>query len=153
MPKGYYERKPPTYLITGSKVCADCKMAQSVDNFKLLKHTNRRYSYCTACSYERERKRWRSLPQKEQRAKWLKSKFDLTWDEYISMYAAQNKTCAICLIPISIVSKGRNHTTACVDHCHSSGKIRGLLCNHCNRALGLLKDNLETIKRMEKYLG
>ena len=39
-----------------------------------------------------------------------------------------------------------------VDHDHITGKVRGLLCGSCNRALGLIKDNLETLVRLQKYL-
>jgi len=40
----------------------------------------------------------------------------------------------------------------CVDHDHNTGKIRGLLCNTCNRALGLLKDNKQLLINALKYL-
>lgn len=39
-----------------------------------------------------------------------------------------------------------------VDHCHTTGKVRGLLCNNCNTALGLVDDKIEVLKRMIKYL-
>jgi hypothetical protein len=39
-----------------------------------------------------------------------------------------------------------------VDHCHATGKVRGLLCHNCNRALGLLKDDKSTIRRALEYL-
>lgn len=39
-----------------------------------------------------------------------------------------------------------------IDHCHATGRIRGLLCHNCNRALGLLKDSEENLKRAIEYL-
>jgi len=43
-------------------------------------------------------------------------------------------------------------TKLVVDHCHSTGKIRGLLCHNCNRALGLMQDNVETLQNAIDYL-
>ena len=43
-------------------------------------------------------------------------------------------------------------STLNVDHCHETGKIRGLLCHNCNRALGLFKDNVEFLERAILYL-
>ncbi len=40
-----------------------------------------------------------------------------------------------------------------IDHCHNTGIVRGLLCSHCNTALGLLKDNPSTLKNLLKYLS
>ena len=39
-----------------------------------------------------------------------------------------------------------------VDHCHATGKVRGLLCHNCNRALGLLKDKISVLKNAIQYL-
>lgn len=61
----------------------------------------------------------------------------------------QNNVCAICFKSELTV---RNKNLA-VDHCHKTGIIRGLLCSNCNRAIGLLKDNVVIIKSALKYLG
>jgi hypothetical protein len=47
---------------------------------------------------------------------------------------------------------GNAMTNFVVDHCHATGKVRGLLCHNCNRALGLMQDNIENIKRAADYL-
>lgn len=57
----------------------------------------------------------------------------------------QNFSCAGCLTPL-------NDVTARVDHCHTSNKIRGLLCNNCNLALGGVRDNPATLRRLMAYL-
>ncbi|HET8686207.1 MAG TPA: endonuclease VII domain-containing protein [Methanosarcina sp.] len=72
----------------------------------------------------------------------LKKRFNITLDQYKEMLALQDNVCAICLQP----EKRKDHRTGlirelAVDHCHTTGKIRGLLCTDCNTALGLFKDN------------
>ena len=67
---------------------------------------------------------------------------------YAELYATQKGLCAICEKP----ERSRRYKTLSVDHCHDSGKIRGLLCSHCNRALGLFQDNAETLAAALYYL-
>ena len=88
----------------------------------------------------------------EKRGKWLKNKYGLTWDSYKSMWEDQDRKCAVCRINISIIKNDNSHTVACVDHCHETGHIRGILCNHCNRAIGLLKDDEYIASRLVIYL-
>jgi len=57
----------------------------------------------------------------------------------------------ICGMPETLVRRG----TLCeltIDHDHATGQIRGLLCNNCNRAIGLLKDNPQTLRQAAAYL-
>lgn len=60
------------------------------------------------------------------------------------------KTCAVC--GIEVTKYGRGATAACMDHCHKTNTVRGTLCNNCNRALGLLKDNPMILKSALEYL-
>ena len=57
----------------------------------------------------------------------------------------QDNCCAICKLPFI--------TTECIDHCHTSGKVRGILCRDCNAALGLVKDDVAILKQLIEYLG
>jgi hypothetical protein len=50
------------------------------------------------------------------------------------------------------MDKERHKLKLVVDHCHSSGEVRGLLCHNCNRALGLLKDSVDSLMRAARYL-
>jgi hypothetical protein len=77
--------------------------------------------------------------------------YNITREEYLKMFEDQNHRCAICNEEgFKINSKAE--FLLCVDHCHSTGKIRGLLCHNCNRALGLLKDNTSRLIKAIKYL-
>jgi hypothetical protein len=62
--------------------------------------------------------------------------------------------CYICKIPLKQPEKTRGQKTdvVMIDHSHTSKKIRGLLCKGCNTALGLLKDDISTLKSAIKYL-
>lgn len=73
----------------------------------------------------------------------FKDRYGITVDEYEAMKNAQDGRCRICL------ATGR---VLYVDHCHNSGKIRGLLCSQCNSGLGMLKDSSVLVKRALDYL-
>lgn len=78
----------------------------------------------------------------------LKYTYGISLVEYEEMLLKQNNKCAICKVDKSEFSK-----RLCVDHCHKTGKIRGLLCNNCNTILGFYETRLEQIKiQLEEYL-
>lgn len=77
----------------------------------------------------------------------LKKHYGITPEEYGEMFRAQRGVCAICS---EVCATGRN---LAVDHCHATGEIRGLLCANCNRALGLLRDDPERLRRAIAYLA
>jgi len=81
----------------------------------------------------------------------LRRRYDITEADYNEMVERQQNLCAICKQPERNGYKGR--TELCVDHDHSTGKVRGLLCNHCNRALGLLGDNISSLTNAINYLN
>jgi len=81
----------------------------------------------------------------------FKKKFSITLDDYDKMFEAQNGVCAICSEPETFIMKGRTHSLA-VDHCHSTGKVRGLLCRQCNQMLGYAKDKIEILNKAIEYL-
>ena len=64
------------------------------------------------------------------------------------MFKEQNGVCAICGSP----EVSDRNSNLCVDHDHETGKIRGLLCNKCNRGLGYFLDNPKILKNALKYL-
>ncbi|SRR6266487_4801256 len=77
-------------------------------------------------------------------------KFGITPQDYDEMFMVQNKVCAIC----GKEDQNKNGTVRLLslDHNHITGKVRGLLCTRCNTALGLLREEPETIKAMLRYL-
>jgi hypothetical protein len=71
---------------------------------------------------------------------------------YDEMLQKQGGVCALCRRPESKLRKDGTPMNLSVDHCHKTGKIRGLLCYRCNVALGFLEDDVETLGRAIKYL-
>lgn len=76
----------------------------------------------------------------------VERKFGLTPEAWNIMFEEQGGVCAICKNP-----ETQNRRIS-VDHDHETGKVRGLLCNNCNRGLGLLKDSLHTLSSAVEYL-
>lgn len=74
------------------------------------------------------------------------SKHGLTEQDFWGMVERQHGRCACCGADFS------GDTPPCVDHCHRTGKVRGLLCRNCNVSLGLVKENLATLAQMRAYL-
>jgi len=72
-------------------------------------------------------------------------KFGITYQDYMDMLEKQNNKCAICETDMSIKK-------LVIDHDHKTGKIRGLLCNPCNTAIGSLGDSLKNINNAAKFL-
>lgn len=70
----------------------------------------------------------------------------MTYDLYEDMLKNQDNKCAICKLEHSNLKKLH------VDHCHKTGKVRGLLCNNCNNGLGKLGDSVENLELAIQYL-
>jgi len=75
-------------------------------------------------------------------------KYNLTPSQYDALLDAQDGRCAIC----GSDSPGRGHAHFSVDHCHKSGRVRGLLCGNCNVGIGLLGDCAERVTAAVRYL-
>lgn len=83
--------------------------------------------------------------------KYLRYKFGITLDEYRVMWEAQEGVCAVCKRPETVLWKGQPKLLA-VDHNHSTGEVRQLLCQSCNLTLGALEANPEIVALMLAYL-
>jgi hypothetical protein len=79
--------------------------------------------------------------------KHLKATYGITRDEYLKKFTEQQGNCEICGDNQILFTK-----RLFVDHCHTSSKIRGLLCQSCNTLLGGAKDNKVILERAIKYL-
>ena len=77
----------------------------------------------------------------------LQRKYGITLNEYNIMVDKQDHKCYICKRHKDEFSK-----TLSVDHCHKTGRVRSLLCINCNRALGMLQENVELMKKLIDYV-
>lgn len=100
----------------------------------------------------REKYRKTEKYRKALRNRWYRNRYGISLLVYDTLLEKQNNVCAICFQP----ERGKNTKGVikplAVDHCHQTGKVRGLLCSHCNSILGQAKDNIETLASAIQYL-
>lgn len=134
------------------KRCKDCAKRRPTEDFRLNPVTGLPYSRCIECRPRhnaREQKRYVPLSKQEQsRNDNWKRKYGITPADYALMLEKQNGLCAVC----ETDSPGGGKGFFVVDHCHSSGVVRGLLCWNCNVGAGHLRDDPELVHKMEVYL-
>lgn len=133
------------------KLCKGCGNMKKASSFYRQAASRDGLQYwCKKCQDTRKRKRQTSAFYRKHD---LKKKFGMTQEDYKKMLDRQNGLCAICENQETTV----NHRTKkiqnlAIDHCHTTGAIRGLLCSRCNNGLGRFKDNVEYLKRAITYL-
>lgn len=132
-----------------TKICTSCKEEKSIAEFHIRRKEQRPYSSCKKCRNEQGRI-WKATPKaiSLRKERELKKFYNLTLDQYKEILAAQGNGCAIC----GRTKPSRANNYFSVDHDHSTGLFRGLLCDPCNQALGLFKDSIETLRRAATYL-
>ena len=82
----------------------------------------------------------------------LRARYGINQPQRDALYTAQDGKCRVCQNHIVINGRKLASNSAVVDHCHSTGMVRGLLCNHCNRALGLFADSVASLRNAIRYL-
>lgn len=111
------------------KQCSQCGLEKELTQFYRRKNRPDLQPACKGCYREKQ----------------LSKRYSFTKDEYNQMITKQGGKCATC----NTAPKGKFQ----VDHCHSSGITRRLLCTNCNTALGLVKENIETLSTMVMYVN
>jgi hypothetical protein len=92
----------------------------------------------------------KAVPHLE-KARALRDSFGISLEEYHEMLAAQGGKCAICGNGNDGTRHGKLKALA-VDHCHKTGKVRGLLCESCNQGIGKLKDDPSVLRKAADYI-
>lgn len=95
---------------------------------------------------------WRMRNLEKIREYNLKKNYGITKERYLEMWVAQDKKCAICGSEHSAIRKTGTIHNLCVDHCHKTGKVRGLLCVKCNAGIGNFKDNPQSLIAAAEYV-
>lgn len=124
--------------------CTKCKQLKDVSEYHKKKGSRDGFSRtCKSCDYKVILKSREKNPDTHTNY-WLKSKYGITLDEFNNLLNKQDGRCAIC--------KTIPDYRLCVDHRHDTGKVRGLLCKPCNKAIGQLGDTPESVKIAYEYL-
>ncbi len=136
------------------KLCSGCGVRKPVTQFTTDRaNVDGRSHRCRDCARAAHRT-WRSINSVELRKRYSRlhrlRKFGMTADDFVGLLSAQDYKCPVCSSELLLgLGKGKN---ACVDHDHESGKVRGILCSSCNRAIGLLKDEILLLRKAVSYL-
>ena len=134
-----YELVPPDQ----TKYCKYCSTEKPVSEF--AKGASGKWgvrSFCKKCRPPTKSVK-RTRPTKEQNRRALLRKHGLTLEQFDFLRESQGGRCAICGVTPKLLY---------VDHCHTTGRRRGLLCQSCNTAIGLFRDSTELLKRAVKFL-
>jgi hypothetical protein len=140
-----------------SKVCCVCNIRLPFTSFYNYKNKSDGKSYrCKSCDDKASRKWRESNPDRFKQStknRSLKFKYGIDLEEYDNILKSQGGRCGICETTENTSAYGVNNSSAfSVDHCHKTGKVRGLLCNQCNRGIGMLGDTVESLEKALKYL-
>jgi hypothetical protein len=164
--------------IVGMRVCTKCGVEKPDDKFGRMGERNGRprlRAWCKACTNADNKARrdenlekYREIERISSKANFHKNgqakrlasmkwriikKYGLTVEQYEKMHRSQGAACAICKKHILLVTSGSgNRQSACIDHDHETGQIRGLLCHACNTAIGALKDDMMIVEAALIYL-
>lgn len=139
---------------TGSRQCRTCRNRYPMENFYLTTSGVHRRRKCKGCVEDERRQRVeRILLDPVESAKFkgmkrwgrIKTRYGLTPADFGTLLQEQDSRCAICTVSFE-------EEDPHIDHCHKTGKIRGLLCSPCNRGIGQLRDDPQILMTAAKYL-
>lgn len=136
-----------------SKCCTLCGESKPLEAFHIdQRNKSGRTARCAICRTKAQiaLQSTQKQTQPEHYRRWRKSnnyssKYGLTLDEVEKKLVLQDSTCPICLCSLEINSYA-------VDHCHTTGQVRDLLCASCNKGLGFFYESLPTMERAMQYL-
>jgi hypothetical protein len=156
-------------IINGKKKCSKCGINKDLDEFYFRKNRSIYESSCKKCcllsskeslnkpankiKYKIRQKIWKDNNGERiyqyNRSAHLKQRYGITINEYNDLLVKQNVRCAIC---DSTNTKDGKAKKFYIDHDHKTGKIRGLLCRHCNLLLGFSNDDVNILLKSINYL-
>lgn len=130
-----------------SKYCKPCGKKRKTES----------QSACKKRWRENNREKWRKQRRDDYRfgkarGRHLKYHYGISLEDYDEMFRQQNGLCAICEKP-EIATNQFGVKRLAVDHDHTTGKIRGLLCQRCNMAIGLMDNNSNLFEAAIQYFG
>lgn len=143
------------------RFCPRCETTKALDAFTIRKSGEREgqaVAHCKQCMAAAAKARNLDDDTLYRRVQWpskIKRQYGITPEDYYRMLDEQDCGCAICGAKTPSerhYSRRGKPEMFHIDHCHATGKVRGLLCHLCNRALGLIRDNPALADNMSAYL-
>jgi hypothetical protein len=141
--------------------CKICKIKKELQFYHVSKrHPLGRKMECADCTNEYLRNHYHTKTKIKEDFrliridKYYKRKYNISYESYLKMCENNQNKCSICSnvkIPAGASCKGSKDVLV-LDHCHDTGKIRGILCQECNQGLGLFKDNINNLVMAHLYL-
>jgi hypothetical protein len=127
------------------KKCKYCSEQKPLCDFP--KHSGHKDGHAAICK-ECKKVKYPATAQQKQRAyeRQIKRNYGVSVEDYEQMYKQQGGLCAGC-------KQTNNGSKFHIDHCHATGRVRGLLCGKCNIALGLVDDCIQTLVNLIGYLN
>jgi Recombination endonuclease VII len=130
------------------RTCKRCEKTKPIEDYYFKnKEKTHKSNICKECKIKENNVRTHTT-SKERRAKWRRvshaKSYGLTLEEMNAYFI--DARCGIC------THEGDDKNRIVLDHCHATGKIRGVLCDHCNKALGLFFDDIERLERAIQWL-
>jgi hypothetical protein len=139
--------KPPVHNKRDGKECRECGETDEANFYGYLKRQCKPCYRAYQRAYDRQYREKRGFGKGRE---WqMRRDYGIDLAEYLAMFDAQGGACAICR---QDPTEGERPKSLHVDHNHSTGKVRGLLCNGCNRALGFALDNPAILRAAADYL-
>lgn len=139
---------------SATKTCSKCGLDKNRSQFsKRAGYGDGFNAWCKSChagymaEYSKEHPHAKQTPEQVRKANYRKI-HGISVERYDEMLVAQGGKCAICQSTIP----GNNVRNFAIDHCHTTGNKRGLLCRPCNTALGLFRDSPDTMERAAEYV-
>lgn len=125
--------------------CSSCGEIKDLGSFPSHKGKPLDKSYyCKPCCVRKTRDQYTKEEIKVKNRKHnLQHKYGLSLEDFDNLLEDQNYLCKICKEEKELV----------VDHCHNSGRVRGLLCRECNSGLGMFKDSILYLQAAQEYLN
>lgn len=157
-------KEPHKPIVEGLKKCKCCEIEKDISEFGNTRAKGRPYkaSICKSCKSKKKEIRMKNvnnrtesyikMKKKISMKAGLKKKYNLSLEDYNRMLKEQNNVCKICNKPEIHLNINNEIQRLSVDHCHTTGKIRGLLCKKCNSMLGQAGDDIDILLAGIEYL-
>jgi hypothetical protein len=129
------------------KPCATCNEVKPLSEFyKQPRGKDGHFRHCKSCDIKRV-KQWIENNPEQSKNTILLRKYGITSQIFDGMLDDQCGRCAIC------GTHFESSKTTNIDHCHTTGKVRALLCRHCNLVLGHAKESVQILENAVQYLN